>query len=89
MRRAAISAPTPCWGHPSSTVTIRLVFFTLFTINSLSNGLMDLKLITSALMPYSFSFSAAYKEYLTILAKATIVTSVPTLSMCPFPIGRV
>ena len=41
-----ISAPTPCWGNPSSTVTSLLVFLTEALIVSLSSGLIERKLIT-------------------------------------------
>lgn len=75
--RAQISEVIPFYGHPSSTATNLLVFLTDLMIVSLSNGLKDLKLMTSQLIP-SFSNSlAASKEYFTIFAKATIVTSLP------------
>ena len=41
-----ISAPMPCWGNPSSTVTSLLVFLTEALIVSLSSGLIERKLIT-------------------------------------------
>ena len=47
----ASSAPMPANGQPSSTETRRLVFFTLSTIVSVSNGRSERRLITSASMP--------------------------------------
>ena len=41
-----ISAPIPCCGHPSSTVTSLLVFLTEVLIAALSRGLIDRKFIT-------------------------------------------
>jgi len=52
---AAISAPIPDYGIPFSTVMILFVFYTDFTKASLSIGLIDLRFITSQLMPYSLS----------------------------------
>ena len=52
---AQISEPIPHYGHPSSTVTHLPVFLTDFTIASLSNGLIDLKFITSQEIPYSLN----------------------------------
>ena len=43
-----ISAPTPCWGKPSSTVTSLLVLRTEALMVALSSGLIDRKLITCA-----------------------------------------
>lgn len=54
-----ISAPTPCCGNPSSTVTSRLVFLTETLIASLSSGRIERRFITSALMPSLLSISAA------------------------------
>lgn len=45
-RAHQISAPTPCWGNPSSTVTSLLVFLTEALIVDLSSGLIDRRLIT-------------------------------------------
>jgi len=83
-----ISAPIPHWLHPSSTVTKWFVFLTLFIIVSVSNGLNDRRLMTSQLIPSYSSAFAAYNEYLTILEKATIVTSFPSLIIFAFPIGN-
>eukprot|EP01018_Ginkgo_biloba_P028767 Gb_28291 [translate_table: standard] len=55
---AHISAPMPCCGKPSSTVTRRLVFLTEAFIVALSNGRMERRFITSALIP-SFASSRA------------------------------
>ena len=41
-----ISAPTPCCGNPSSTVTNLLVFLTEALIVSLSRGLIERRFIT-------------------------------------------
>lgn len=41
-----ISAPTPCWGHPSSSVNNLEVFRTDALIVSLSSGRMDLRFTT-------------------------------------------
>jgi hypothetical protein len=41
-----ISAPTPCCGKPSSTVTNLLVFLTDALIAALSSGLIERRLIT-------------------------------------------
>ena len=68
MTKAEISPPTPNIGQPSSTVTSLLVFFTLSTIQSLSKGLIVLKLITSALIPYFSNNLAASKQTSTIRA---------------------
>ena len=84
---AAISAPTPHVGKPSSTVTNLLVFFTLLMIVSLSRGLIVLKLITSQLIPYLASYSAACSEYLTFLEYPTRVTCLPSLIILALPIG--
>lgn len=54
-----ISAPIPHWPQPSSTVTSLLVFLTLSMIVFLSRGRIDLKFITSTLMPSLASSSAA------------------------------
>lgn len=54
---------------------------------SLSRGLIDLKLITSALIPYSFNLAAASRENLTFLEYATIVTWLPSTSTLAFPNG--
>lgn len=43
---AQISAPTPNWGQPPSTVTRWLVFITLVSIVSTSRGLMVRRFIT-------------------------------------------
>jgi hypothetical protein len=51
MIEAAISAPIPHYGQPSSTLTIRFVFFTDLMMAFLSSGLRTLRLITSALIP--------------------------------------
>ena len=64
INKAAISAPTPCYGHPSSTFTILFVFFTESITACLSRGLIDLRLITSALIPWSaYKISAALSEW--------------------------
>ena len=90
MNRAAISEPTPCWGHPSSSFTILFVFVTDLMIAGLSNGFSDLRLITSQSISCSdFKILAASSENSTILAKTVIVTSFPFLSMFAFPIGSV
>lgn len=41
-----ISAPTPCWGNPSSTVTTLLVLLTESLIVALSSGLIDRRFMT-------------------------------------------
>ena len=85
---AAISAPIPHWGHPSSTLTMRCVFLTDFKIAGLSKGLKERRFMTSMLMSWSrFKISAAYKECPTIFAWAVTVQSVPALSILAFPIG--
>lgn len=89
INKAAISAPTPCYGHPSSTFTILFVFFTESITACLSRGLIDLRLMTSALIPWSaYKISAALREWPTILENAVMVTSVPSLSTLAFPRGR-
>lgn len=55
-----ISHPTPCCGHPSSSVTSREVLRTELFMHILSRGRMDLKLIISALIPSFAKISAAY-----------------------------
>ena len=85
--QAAISAPTPQVGNPSSTVINLLVFFTLLIIVSLSKGLIVLKLITSQLMPSFASSYAAMSEYLTFLEYPTRVTCFPSLMIFALPIG--
>jgi hypothetical protein len=45
-RTDQISAPIPCWGNPSSTVTSRLVFLTDALIVALSNGRIERRFIT-------------------------------------------
>ena len=60
MTRAAISAPTPDCGQPSSTVTMRPVFFTDAMIVSVSIGRSVRRSITSASMPSLASSSAAF-----------------------------
>jgi len=55
---AAISAPTPDCRQPSSTVTMRPVFFTDSTIVAMSIGLSVRRSITSALI-LSFASSSA------------------------------
>lgn len=84
---AAISAPTPQVGKPSSTVTNLLVFLTLLMIVSLSKGLIVLRLMTSQLIPSFASSYAACKEYLTFLEYPTRVTCFPSLMILAFPIG--
>lgn len=66
--KAAISAPTPPYGHPSSTVTNLWVFLTELTMDYLSNGLIVLKLRTSQLIPYYSNLAAASKQCFTPLA---------------------
>lgn len=46
MTLAQISAPTPNWGQPPSTVTRWLVFITLVSIQSTSRGRIVRRLIT-------------------------------------------
>lgn len=41
-----ISAPTPCWGNPSSTVMSLLVFLTEALIAALSSGRIERRFIT-------------------------------------------
>ncbi len=81
------SAPTPANGQPSSTVTIRFVFFTLATIVSMSSGRSERRLMTSASMPCSASASAAYIATPTMMLKATRVTRSPARSIFARPIG--
>lgn len=54
-----ISAPTPCCGKPSSTVTTRFVFLTETLMASLSSGRIERRFITSAVIPSLLSISAA------------------------------
>lgn len=54
-----ISAPTPCCGKPSSTVTSRFVFLTETLMASLSSGRIERRFITSAVIPSLLSISAA------------------------------
>jgi hypothetical protein len=69
MINPAISAPIPCYGHPSSTFTILFVFITDLIMQGLSSGLKVLRLITSQSISCSFfKISAAYKEWPTIFA---------------------
>ena len=56
---AAISAPMPAKGQPSSTETIRFVFLTDATMVSMSSGRMVRRSITSAEIPSPASASAA------------------------------
>ena len=84
---AAISAPIPHVGKPSSTVTNLLVFFTLLIIVSLSSGLIVLKLMTSQLIPSFASSYAAISEYFTFLEYPTSVTCFPSLMILALPIG--
>ena len=84
---AAIYAPIPDCGKPSSTVTNLLVFITLFTMVSLSKGLIVLRLITSQSIPSLASISAAFSEYLTLREYPTIVTCFPSLMIFALPIG--
>ena len=84
-----ISAPTPEKGKPSSTVTNLPVFLTLFIIQSLSKGLIVLRLMTYAEIPCFYNSAAAYMENLTFLEYPTIVKSVPSLIILAFPIGIV
>jgi hypothetical protein len=51
IQRAAISAPTPHCGQPSSTVTNLCVFITDFKIPSLSKGRSVRRLMTSQFKP--------------------------------------
>ena len=71
---AEISAAIPDYPHPSSIATTLPVFLIDLTIVSLSNGLRDLRLITSQLTPSFYISDAASKACLTILEKATKVT---------------
>ena len=59
MMRAAISAPTPDCGQPSSTVTQRPVFMTERTTVSMSIGRIVRRSMTSASMSSLASSSAA------------------------------
>lgn len=75
-------------GKPPSTVIKCLVFFTLSMIVSMSNGLILLRLMTSTLIPSSFSNnSAASREWVTILLWATMVMSEPAFSTLALPMG--
>lgn len=85
--QAAISAPTPQVGNPSSTVINLFVFLTLLIIVYLSKGLIVLRLMTSQLIPSLASSSAACNEYLTFLEYPTKVTCFPSLMILAFPIG--
>lgn len=53
----------------------------------LSKGLIVLRLMTSQLIPYLASSSAACNEYLTFLEYPTNVTCFPSLIILAFPIG--
>jgi hypothetical protein len=57
--RAQISEPIEQTGQASSTVTIRLVFFTDAIIVPISSGRKVRRSMTSASMPSAASFSAA------------------------------
>jgi hypothetical protein len=77
----------PDCGNPSSTVTSLPVLITLFTIVSLSKGLIVRRFITSHDIPSFFKAYAASNEYFTFLEYPTIVTSVPSFIIFAFPIG--
>ena len=83
----ATSAPMPANGQPSSTVTSRLVFFTLSTMVAVSSGRNERRLITSASMPASASASAAFIATPTMMLNATMVTCDPARSIFALPIG--
>mmetsp|Transcript_112734 Transcript_112734/g.168697 ORF Transcript_112734/g.168697 Transcript_112734/m.168697 type:complete len:201 (+) Transcript_112734:187-789(+) len=87
MIMAAISEPTPCCGHPCSTVTQRPVFSMDFKMASRSKGRMDNRLITSAEIPLAAKASAASRQIPTGLEKEIMVTSVPSRSNLAFPKG--
>lgn len=74
--------PTPCCGQPSSTDTRRCVLRTLAAMASRSIGFKLRRLTTSAEMPSCSSSSAAFRQYPTILLKATRVTSLPLRMTC-------
>lgn len=58
-------------------------------IVSMSNGLIDLKLMTSTLIPSSFSrISAASSAWVTFLLWVTMVMSDPSFSTLALPMGR-
>lgn len=85
---AMISAPTPCCGHPSSTVTHLPVFLTDDTIVLTSNGLIDLRFMTSTSKPFSLcNLSAAFKHNPTCLPYDINDISSPDLSIFATPIG--
>ena len=77
----------PLCGQPSSTETIRLVFLTDSTIVSMSSGRIVRRSITSASIPSSASFSAAFSARSTISEKAVMVTSPPSRRTLALPIG--
>ena len=84
---AAISAPMPAKGQPSSTVTRRLVFSTEASTASPSSGRSERRSITSASMPSAASVSAASNARPTMIEKAATVTSLPVRATAALPMG--
>ncbi|KYM82067.1 hypothetical protein ALC53_07474 [Atta colombica] len=78
MRMTAIlaltSAPMPHCGQPCSTVNRCFVFITDCMMVSMSNGLRERRLITSASIPFPASSLAASRASSTALECATNVT---------------
>ena len=77
----------PLCGQPSSTETIRLVFLTDSTMVSVSSGRIVRRSMTSASIPSSASFSAAFSARSTISENAVMVTSSPSRRTLALPIG--
>mmetsp|Transcript_9279 Transcript_9279/g.36263 ORF Transcript_9279/g.36263 Transcript_9279/m.36263 type:complete len:211 (-) Transcript_9279:414-1046(-) len=84
---AWISAPTPLWGQPSSTVIRREVLRTDLSMESRSRGRIVRRLITSAEMPLASSSLAASRATPTMRLNVTMVTSVPSRSTLALPIS--
>ena len=81
----ATSAPHPHRRGFSSTVKSRLVLATDSRMQSVSSGTSDRTSMTSASIPSAASCSAASSARGTIRASATIVTSLPSLTILAVP----
>lgn len=77
MRRADISAPTPNWGQPPSTVTKWFVFITDLMIVSSSIGRIVRRLMTSHCTPICSNSFAASRQTPTNRENDTTVTCLP------------
>lgn len=80
---AQISAPTPNWGQPPSTVIRWLVFITLASIVSTSSGLMLRRLITwKPLKPKHFTHRCIWNKWtMTVKNNVTEHTWDPKLNL--------